>query len=341
MEQFDIYKGIVLTPKPVTIKDIFYIIDKFGSIRPSIKIFPSLEIPTFNNRIINQSLIHLDPFIEPGYDKISKGSKIRICRTPIFPQENDNVQTSKLILELVDDTENDNDVALFPKSCPSCGHLLRICNGQYICNNTACPTQLMERCTHFIKSINMYLHGIYYQIFCILISRGIIKNPIDIFTVDENTIYTAIDNIHEKHVKVFKLLVNDVIGKVSMTELLHGLCVIPDVNDDIYTIRRFVSYQNDKAVQLNKIFDISALIQLVHDTVKHMALYVPEENDKIMLTIFDQLQKLSSENMEKVEDAFGHIGLYRISGIMDYVLNKYNLNILETLHSIGLIGFNK
>ncbi len=319
----------IMTPQPVTIEDIIYIMDKFGVVSPSIKVEPPLQVPMFNNTIIEQLLIHLNPFLEPGYDNIFKGSIVDIFKTP----------DARFVLEVRDNSNIDVNVPLFPRTCPSCGNELRVCNGQYICNNITCPTQVLERCTHFIRSIHMHLHGIYYQIFCILISRGHIRNLVDIFTVPETAI-ASIENVNDKQIKLFKLLTLDKIGKVSMTEFLHGLCIISGVYDDIDIIRDFVIYQNNNAQRINRVFDITGFIQLVEEAIRYFNIYISPESNNALLSIFDQIQKLPQDKIAELRNTFGILDLYSISGIIDYVINPINKAMLNAFVELKLIGCN-
>ena len=126
-----------------------------------------------------------------------------------------------------------------------------------------------------------------------------------------------------------------------MTQLLHGLSIIPDVENDIFTVRNFVAYQTDRALQMKTIFNIETFIELINETIQKFGFYMVTDGTNTTLSILDQLQKLSTDNLKQLENAFGPIGLYRIACIIDYVSNTYNNNVLRKLHSIGLVGINR
>lgn len=314
-----IVKGNLVKPNATIIEDINYILDKNGIISPAIKINPPLKVKMFNNTEMEQSFIHLNPHIEPDYNLIYKGTLVNVTK--------DKETGIRYILEYLDDTDTiDFNTPLFPDICPSCGSVLRPYNGQLMCTNISCPTQILERCIHFIKSIRINLHGIYYRIFCNLILKGHIKNLINIFNINDETIIKENKNISEKHVKIYKLLINEVVGHVSMVDFLHGMCIIPDVDDNLDIIKEFVRHQNDILAKENKVFNIQILLTAIKNVVKDCNLQVTYRFDKDsnLLSIFDQIQKLTLNQLDNLKNVFGDIDFYSIAKIIDYVLdNEY------------------
>lgn len=349
--------AINMTPHGTTIKDIKYHVDRLGVINLAIEIDPPIAVALKDDKdqILKYSIINIGSNIEPGYDQIGIGSVVNIIRIPTYTPDVEDVKcdngecniistylVDRTLVELKDNSHREETgPRLMIEKCPACGHHLNNYNGQLICNTIECPAQILERCTRFIRLCKMHLHGIYYMMLCLCISRGYIKNPADIFFLTDEQLKSVLmntDKLERKYIEMFKRMVDDVIGKVTMTQLLLGLNVI-STSEDPQIVRNFVSYQNEGHQKSGLVFDIPALIKLVDHTVKKFALiYNQDDIDSQKLSVNDQLMKLSDKDKKELEELYGNMNTFNIASLIDYVLNKSNREVLQHLHDIHLLN---
>jgi NAD-dependent DNA ligase len=316
----------------VKIEKISHHVGRFGIIVPILKL--DKKVPTINKDGTHLTMDILTDFItlqDAGryvtYN-IKEGDVVDLRTT--WPTNN-----AVPVYDVIAHRPCEEDAFLkyvIPEKCPACGKPVREYTGQYICNNALCTARLLERNTHFVRSIHMHLHGVYHTIFSTLIARKFIRSPIDIFTTADHAVLETLDTISAKHLSTYKALVCDVIGKVSMTELLIGLDIIPYYNDtDI--IRNFVTYMQEmQANEYGNQFDIDTFIEVVDRSVNDFNIVNDDANNINM-----QILKLSDEEHEAISNRFGNIGSHAIAIIMDYVLNDDNRELLKRLGSIGLL----
>lgn len=318
--------------KDVKIEKITHHIGRFGVIVPILKL--DKKVPTINKSGTNLTFDILTDVItlqDAGRYvtfNIKEGDVVDLITTwpsndamPVYDVANHRPGEDNSVVRYV-----------IPEKCPACGKPVREYTGQYICNNALCTARLLERNTHFVRSIHMHLHGVYHTIFSTLIARSFIKSPIDIFTTADHAVLETLDTISQKHLSTYKALVCDVIGKVSMTELLIGLDIIP-YYDNTDVIRNFVVYMQEmQAKEYGNQFDITTFIELVDRSVNDFNIVNDDANNINM-----QILKLSDEEHEALSNRFGNIGSHAIAIIMDYVLNEDNRELLQKLGSIGLL----
>ena len=73
-----------------------------------------------------------------------------------------------------------------PSACPVCGGEVSKTEGEVAvrCNNALCPAQLCRRLEHFSGRNALDLKALGGKIADILVDRGIVKDPLDLFTID-------------------------------------------------------------------------------------------------------------------------------------------------------------
>jgi DNA ligase (NAD+) len=78
-----------------------------------------------------------------------------------------------------------------PASCPFCGNPIVLPAGQAKAKCTggfACPSRLREYLAHFVSRGAMDIEGFGYKTVDLLLGKGVIKDPADIFTLDRETL---------------------------------------------------------------------------------------------------------------------------------------------------------
>ena len=349
----------VRVPNSVTITDVLYSIDRLGTIIPTIVIDPpirySLSIGD-HSKVFSMQYIPLPVSDIAGYDQIGVGSKVYLKRTnmfadaaaeavqdskhPVIP----NIANSYVALQLAEDSPELAETAkrIVIHDCPACGHTLRNYAGTYFCANQGCPSQILKRCTHFLNSIGVYLHGMFYQAFCILIARGAIHTPLDIFYTDNDQIQAALPDGYDgdKYVATYWELIHKVMGTVSMTQFLLGLDVFSsrNTNTDLL-VRKFVTYMNDQ-IRINKgtVFDIDMLLSVVDDAAMTLGIYIGEDHVDHMPMIHNQILKLSDTNRSYLKRIFGPLNDYQIALLLAYCSRPDNRFMLQGFSALGLIG---
>ena len=325
----DTIESRLLTNHDTIITDITYTIDKFGIIKPSIKIDPPIEIGVIfqdsgKKHIFNQSLIHTDfrSFNNPENTGIN--SKIKIFKNIVKNQDlSANNLISDISIELCEDTPKFDKPLLIDK-CPICNSQLKNYNGIYICNNAKCKTQIFGKCHHFLRHMGIRLHGIYFQIFCTLIARGIIEDQSDIFKIFEKEVFESIDTIKNTQREIYyKLIYDSIQPKVNMIKFLKALNIIPNIEESD-GIEKFV-----KNIQENyNEATITNIYLFIENIINDFAIIIDENTDDT-ISVFDQLTKLSHDDINKLSEKFGNIQLYEIASIIDYIWNTNNKNMLN------------
>jgi DNA ligase (NAD+) len=84
----------------------------------------------------------------------------------------------------------------FPMTCPCCGsNLVQEKNEAAVkCINLECEAQLVERLIHFVSKSAFNIDGLGDQNIRFLFERGIVKNPVDIFLLEEKNNEIHLEN---------------------------------------------------------------------------------------------------------------------------------------------------
>ena len=77
----------------------------------------------------------------------------------------------------------------FIKECPSCGATLQKINNLSYCLNNYCPAKIIEAVTHFVSKEALNIKALGQKTIVLLVSRGLIKAPIDIFYLNYRDVY--------------------------------------------------------------------------------------------------------------------------------------------------------
>jgi len=85
---------------------------------------------------------------------------------------------------LVEKNELGNTTWKMPESCPSCGTILSRSGAHHFCFNTDCPDQVRARIRFFAARNQMDIENLGPETLDVLIDRGFIKDPADIYHFD-------------------------------------------------------------------------------------------------------------------------------------------------------------
>lgn len=77
----------------------------------------------------------------------------------------------------------------FIKECPSCGTILQKINDLSYCLNNYCPDKVIESITHFVSKDALNIKSLGHKTISLLVSRGLVKAPIDIFYLNYRDVY--------------------------------------------------------------------------------------------------------------------------------------------------------
>lgn len=324
--------------KQATIKDIRYSIGRYGIVTPIVIFDKKIPILKIGDNVMTSDNIAI---VSPGIhetDDIGVGTTVDVVTTSSkYTQQGIMSILHELKKEPpVQGTRDTTSKSLIPRKCPICDSVIRECAGQYACVNIACPAGIYQRCSHFARSVGIHLHGVYHNILATLIARKLIKTPLDIFTTSDATVLDTLDNISEKHLNLYKALISDVVGKISMTQLITGLDMIPFDSPD--EVRNFVVKMSDK-----DIFNIETLIKMVIDEtysdsfVSMCGIGLADLDELSANGITDILVKMDTVQYELLNERFGNIGAYRMAYLFSFILNDTNREMLESMHNIDLI----
>ena len=112
-----------------------------------------------------------------------------------------------------------------PTNCPSCDSLLRQDTVMLYCDNKfECIDQLVSRLTYFVSRDVMDIRGIGPEICDLLVRRGYVKNPYDIFGQDNRTWVEVSGLIGDL---TTEKIVNELRSKLTMRldKFITGLCI--------------------------------------------------------------------------------------------------------------------
>lgn len=321
------------------IQDIKFTIGRYGIIIPIIKLDTSVPTTLIDGKYFHpsSSIIINEIGIYEDQD-IGVGTKVELESLEPFVDNNYPAGYSKVNYKLIKTKDNpplpDGAVRLIPKKCPVCGNIIREFVGRYICNDVTCPASVYQKCLQFVRATGIYLHGPYLAIFSTLIARKLISTPLDIFITTDTSILETLDNITEKHLNLYKLIISDAIGKITLDQLLTGLDIIPyEKHDNIrdFVVKCTTKYRDTEYAP----FNIAAIINLVYDTVAKYNLYT--EDDTTRGDISAQILKLSDTDYANIDADFCGIGTYRISYIISYITNKNNQNMLLSMQKLDIL----
>ncbi len=112
----------------------------------------------------------------------------------------------------------------FPHTCPQCLEPATREEGQaaWRCDNSSCPAMLLQSIKHFVSKSGLDVQGIGQKWIEQLVKKGLVKNPADLFTLQEDTLLTF-DRMGEVLAEKFVAAFAEAKEKASLAKFIHAL----------------------------------------------------------------------------------------------------------------------
>ena len=343
----------ILTPEGVTITGITYTIDKSGVVDPVIQIEPPMHVSYSDGRSESSfevSRIPLTRSADAGYEDIGIGSRVRVCRDDVYISSDEvnldiipTALSSRITIRLMEDSPElaEGTPRLVTRVCPGCHSVLRIQAGEATCVNPLCPSQILQRCVHFLKSVRVYLHGPFYQILCMLVARGYVRTVSDIFYIDPRAVQSTADFVDERYLQTFLDLIHEPVGHTSMTDVLIGLSIwTEETCHDTLHIQDFVSHLQQRMRDEQDIdLTLRTLIDYVDDVVAGSGVYVDPDTDRDQTgQIYDQISKLDDSASDALHEMTGPLNDFEIAQLIQWIYVPEHRHVLENLNDLDFVG---
>ncbi len=195
-----------------TIKNIRIQVGRTGTLTP----VADLEPVNVGGVVVSHATLHNE-------DEI-KRKDIRIGDTVVIQRAGDVIPQ---VVEVLRDKRPTNSIAFeFPSICPVCGahaireedEVARRCTG-----GLTCPAQAIERLIHFVSKDAFDITGLGDKIIEDFYNDNIIKNPVDIFTLEERNLSTQDDLFAQLDKGALHLQNREGWGKKSVEKLFNSI----------------------------------------------------------------------------------------------------------------------
>lgn len=168
--------------KTTILRDIEITVGRTGVLTPT-AVFDSVELAGTS---VSRAVLHNQDFIDER--QIAIGDKILVRKA------------GEIIPEVIRVSEHmGGEVYKIPKKCPSCGSNVIREEGEaaYRCTSIECPAQLKRNLIHFASRDAMDIDGLGKVVVEVLIEKGLIKSPVDIYKLKKEDII-KLDRMGEK-----------------------------------------------------------------------------------------------------------------------------------------------
>lgn len=156
------------------VKDIISQVGRTGVVTP----VAILEPVKFGGVLIKRATLHTF--------SILKNKDIRIGDRVIIERAGDVIP--EVIAPITSIRKGKEKPFHRPKNCPSCGSTLKPRGAYWVCENIACPAQLLGRTKHLVSKQAFNIKGLGASNIELLIKHNLINNPADIFKLTENNL---------------------------------------------------------------------------------------------------------------------------------------------------------
>ena len=215
----------------------------------------------------------------------------------------------------------------FIKTCPSCGYELKKINDLHYCLNNSCKERLIELLTHFVSKNALNIKSIGHKTISLLISRNLVKDQSDIFSLRYKDIYylPGFNSLSTK--KFFDEL--EIAKKTKFNKILFSLG-IPHVGEVIAD--NIVKYFKDINTIKNATIEQLQKVDLVGEEVaKSVFLFFKNDHN---LQIIEKLKEvgfvLETNNYENSEKLKFKGLTFVITGIFANIDREEIKNFIET-----------
>lgn len=253
-----------------------------------------LEPITVGGVVVSNATLHNE-------DEI-KRKDIRIGDMVVVQRAGDVIP--QVVKVLSDKRSGAEKVFIFPDKCPECGahaareeaEAVRRCTG-----GLTCPKQAVERLKHFVSRLAFDIDGLGDKIIQQFYDEGLIKNPADIFTLEER-------------------------NKNSLTPIRAK-----EGWGDLSEKNLFDSINKRKNIPLNRFIYALGIRQIGEATAKRLASsYITIENLKSAMIAAQDKQSEEYNDLIAIDD----IGPIAASDLVEFFAEDHNLNILEKLQNV-------
>ncbi len=112
----------------------------------------------------------------------------------------------------------------FPRICPMCGEAATREEGQaaWRCNNSSCPAVLLQSIKHFVSKSGLDVQGIGQKWIEQLVKKGLVKSPVDLFTLREEVLLTF-DRMGEVLAEKFVAAFAEAKEKATLARFINAL----------------------------------------------------------------------------------------------------------------------
>lgn len=190
--------------------------------------------------------------------------------------------------------QGQDTVSVRPGNCPSCGTPLRQDTVMLYCDNsTECMDQLIARLTYFVSREVMDIKGIGPELCDLLIRRGFVKYPFDLFKLDNHDMILLDRLIGEKTLIKLQTEINNKFT-MRLDKFITGLC-IDGVGQTVANI--IGNYYEDFTTMYLEAMAVSTL-GFGHSNLKNVVGIGP--------IIFETFMKGLVDNLELLQNVYAH-----------------------------------
>ncbi len=160
--------------KPAVIEDIIFQVGRTGAITP-VAILSAVQLA---GTTVTRATLH-------NADEIAR-LDVRVGDTVVVQKAGDIIPE---VLEVLTDLRPAKAKKfVFPEHCPSCGTPLVRPEGEVVhrCPNPTCGAVRQERIEHFVSRYAFNIEGLGKETIDVLIERGLVVDPADLFTLTES-----------------------------------------------------------------------------------------------------------------------------------------------------------
>lgn len=204
-----------MNPFITRVEKITYLYSLDRSIVPFVTIEPVMEIPDTENCI---KKIPMTPSF------IDESSDFDLSIDDIISIE---ITEDKPIVKKLEASEHPHKTIQLA-TCPVCGKPTIMENGITYCANLSCYAQRHVSILLFASALGLSFADSNRKVFSSLLSRGLVVNPVDLFSLTVEDICSS--EISPFEAQVFQQYVHSIRGHITVDQILKGLRV-PNLSD--------------------------------------------------------------------------------------------------------------
>lgn len=172
--------------KSTKIKDIIFQVGRSGVVTP----VAILEPVDIEGASISRATLH--NFDEIERKDIRVGDSVNIIRSgDVIPK----------IIRVVKDLRDGSELEIIkPINCPECGSRLHFEGALLKCQNLSCPKRVLNSMIHFVSKKGLNVDGLGKSIVELLFEKKIIKDVVDIFSINANML-EGLEGFKDKKIK--------------------------------------------------------------------------------------------------------------------------------------------